>query len=182
MLSAAAGLALRDACEDCVPGLRGTLGLKWPNDLVAPDGRKLAGILVETAIAGDRLTEVVIGAGVNVNWPGREMPPEIAGRAVSLQDLAGAPVDRVALLAAYLDALDAGVAALEAGSSPLEAYRAASWLDGRQARVAIGEREIDGRVVGIGAEGALLLECAGDVLRLEQGEVLRVGPALEAPR
>lgn len=180
MLSATTGLALRAACERTVPSLAGSLALKWPNDLVSADGRKVAGILVETAVCGDRLAQAVVGAGINVNWRTDEMPPEIATSATSLVELGGAEVNRVALLAAYLEELERGIAALETGASPLAAYRAASWLDGRFVRVATGDRELEGRVAGIGDGGALLVELPGERLRLEQGEVLRVGQAGEA--
>jgi len=176
MLSAAAALALREACHEAVGSGALRVGLKWPNDLVAPDGRKVAGILTETVVSGDRLAQAVIGSGVNVNWPRAEMPPEIAERAASLVELAGAPVDRVRLLGAYLAALERWILALEAGSSPLEAYRAASWLDGRMVRVAVAGEALDGRVVGIGADGALLIDRAGVRTRVGHGEVLRVVP------
>lgn len=178
MLSAAAALALREACTRVLPAGVPVPGLKWPNDLVDDSGRKLAGILVETAVAGSRLEHAVIGTGVNVNWPRSAMPAEIAERAIALCDLAGATVDRVALLDAYLGELDRRVRALEAGESPLDAYRTASWLDGRRVRVAFGMRELEGRVTGIGSGGRLLLETDDGPIRLDHGEVLRVGAAV----
>ena len=45
------------------------LRVRWPNDVVDADGRKLAGLLVETALEDGRLAEAVIGIGINVNWP-----------------------------------------------------------------------------------------------------------------
>jgi BirA family biotin operon repressor/biotin-[acetyl-CoA-carboxylase] ligase len=59
-LSLAVGLALAEALH---PGIR----LKWPNDLYW-QGRKLAGILVETAGSAERSAarQVVIGIGLNV--------------------------------------------------------------------------------------------------------------------
>jgi len=40
--------------------------IKWPNDIIA-DGKKIAGILIETVIQGYFLQGVVIGVGVNLN-------------------------------------------------------------------------------------------------------------------
>ncbi len=180
MLGAATALALREACERVLPRGADPPWLKWPNDVVDGEGRKIAGILVETAMAGDRLAQAVIGVGVNANWPRAEMPPGIRERAVSLCDLAGGAVDRVALLGAYLDQLDEWIAAVEGGASPLDAYREASWLDGRQVRVALGSREVEGRVAGIGVGGRLVLETDEGQLRLDHGEVLRVGSAIPA--
>jgi BirA family transcriptional regulator, biotin operon repressor / biotin---[acetyl-CoA-carboxylase] ligase len=46
LLSLATGLAIRDALDSHLPGI--SLQVKWPNDVYA-DGRKLCGILIETA-------------------------------------------------------------------------------------------------------------------------------------
>ncbi|MFD1731271.1 hypothetical protein ACFSC4_09710 [Deinococcus malanensis] len=41
-------------------------GLKWPNDLLTSDGRKLAGILLEADLRGEEARRAVLGIGVNV--------------------------------------------------------------------------------------------------------------------
>ncbi|MEB3164189.1 MAG: biotin--[acetyl-CoA-carboxylase] ligase [Prochlorothrix sp.] len=40
------------------------IGLKWPNDLVA-QGKKLGGVLIETRLRGGRISEAVVGVGLN---------------------------------------------------------------------------------------------------------------------
>jgi BirA family transcriptional regulator, biotin operon repressor / biotin---[acetyl-CoA-carboxylase] ligase len=65
LLGIAAALAVRDACSAMAPSA--DLFVRWPNDVVAADGRKLAGLLVETAIEAGHLAEAVIGMGINVN-------------------------------------------------------------------------------------------------------------------
>ncbi|MGC9506126.1 biotin--[acetyl-CoA-carboxylase] ligase [Baaleninema sp.] len=42
--------------------------LKWPNDLLL-EGRKLGGILTETRLQGDRVTQAVVGVGINWRNP-----------------------------------------------------------------------------------------------------------------
>lgn len=42
------------------------VSVKWPNDIYVGE-RKLAGILIENSITGDRLEHTVIGVGLNVN-------------------------------------------------------------------------------------------------------------------
>lgn len=98
---AAVSLAVAEAAQE-VAGVR--LVLKWPNDLLGPDGRKVAGVLAEVvqgpAAAGGATKDghaVVVGVGLNVSWA-----PEGAS---SLEALAGRPVDRDALLSATLAAL-----------------------------------------------------------------------------
>lgn len=60
-LSLAVGLSVAEA-------LHPALQLKWPNDLWL-QGRKLAGILIETASVGE-IRYAVIGIGINITTPG----------------------------------------------------------------------------------------------------------------
>jgi BirA family biotin operon repressor/biotin-[acetyl-CoA-carboxylase] ligase len=175
LLGIAAAVAARDACGRTVSGHR--LGLRWPNDVVNADGLKLAGLLLETTLVGERLVDAVIGVGVNVNWHRAEMPPEIAQRAISLADLAGTDVDRVALLADLLERLDREIAALEEGVSPVDRFREASVLDGRGVRVEVGEDRLEGTVAGVADDGALLLDTTAGRLALSVGEVVAVRDA-----
>ncbi|HYN63678.1 MAG TPA: biotin--[acetyl-CoA-carboxylase] ligase, partial [Candidatus Limnocylindrales bacterium] len=91
LLGIVSALAVRDACAAQVPGVE--LRVKWPNDVVAADGRKVAGLLVETSLEDGRMADAVIGAGINVNWRRAEMPAGVAVRATSLLELGGAAVD-----------------------------------------------------------------------------------------
>jgi BirA family biotin operon repressor/biotin-[acetyl-CoA-carboxylase] ligase len=63
-LAIAAAVALRDVAG---PAFR----IKWPNDLLAPDGRKVAGVLAEAEVQGRAVSAVLLGVGVNV----RAAPP-----------------------------------------------------------------------------------------------------------
>lgn len=61
--------------------------LKWPNDLGA-HGRKLGGILCEAALVEDRVDFVIAGIGLNLRRPAHDWPPEVAERAISLEEAA----------------------------------------------------------------------------------------------
>jgi len=81
-LGAAMALAVLEACRSPLPqSLRDQLALKWPNDVVDERGRKLAGLLLETAITDERVSEAVLGVGMNINWRRAEMPAELVDRA-----------------------------------------------------------------------------------------------------
>lgn len=172
LLGIVSALAVREACAAMVPGVE--LLVKWPNDVVAADGRKLAGLLVETSLVDGRVVDAVIGAGINVNWRHADMPAEVSVRATSLLELAGASVDRVALLARLLAGLDAEVAGLERGESPVARLRAVSALDGRRVTVDLGAERLDGRAAGINEEGLLLLDTDLGRVALAIGEVTSV--------
>ena len=81
---------MADAAE-AVAGLpAGTVRLKWPNDLVveAGDGtvRKLAGVLGETDGLGTDDPRVVVGLGINADWPAATFPPDLADGMTSLRE------------------------------------------------------------------------------------------------
>ena len=170
---------LRDALGE-LTGRPGLFTLKWPNDVVGPDGRKAGGILVETAAEGDRLTDAVIGIGLNVNWAAAEMPAELASTATSLGEVAGRRIDRGALLAVLLEALDREIGAVEAGTSPLARYRAACRTLGTEVAVELGGRTVIGRAVDVDATGCLVVETSGGRETIASGEVVHVRPVVTA--
>jgi len=187
----AVGLAMAEAVEE----LTGVApGLKWPNDLLLDD-RKLAGILAEadwpagsTASSGWRAPRdgermvVVVGVGVNVNWPDT-LPDDLAETATALNHVVGHDVDRGELLVAFLRRLDGHYGALvearsAAASGLLDAWRARSATLGRRVRVDLGSSDVEGTAVDVDAEGHLVVEsddgerrtfAAGDVVHLRPG-------------
>lgn len=168
-LGLAVALAARAACAHDV-----TVSLKWPNDLVDPEGRKVGGLLVETAIDAERVASVVVGIGINVNWPREAMPDALREGATSLREIAGGPIDRVALLARLLAALDAEIAAVEGGASPLDRYRSACATLGSEVEVTAGDMRLRGRALDIDGTGGLVLDSGGERVTVASGEVALV--------
>ncbi len=162
------------ACLAAAAGACDVLGeagvrIKWPNDLVAPDDRKLAGVLAEVrggSRAGQRgaVEFLVLGIGINVNQ--RDFPPELPG-ATSLALLDGER-DRAALLGALVAAIEARVAQLEADpAGVLDACRARSATLGRPVRVGA----VEGLARSIREDGALMVEAAGGVVPVLAGDI-----------
>ena len=86
------------ALAESVAEVTGVLpSLKWPNDLQARDGRKLAGILAESAG-----TAVVVGVGLNVSTTAEEL----LDTGTSLGRITGGTVDRAPVLLAFLRAVE----------------------------------------------------------------------------
>jgi BirA family biotin operon repressor/biotin-[acetyl-CoA-carboxylase] ligase len=168
-LAAAAGLALRGASRPF-----GVVHLKWPNDVVDETGRKVAGILIETIIDGERTAEAVIGIGMNVNWRRDAMPDELRAGATSLAELAGHQVDRIDLLRRLLDELETWLGRAEGAGSLLDAYRDASWLTGRSVEVEVGDRVLRGIARDVTADGSLPIDGGGKPHIVAYGEVTRV--------
>jgi BirA family transcriptional regulator, biotin operon repressor / biotin---[acetyl-CoA-carboxylase] ligase len=147
------------------------VGLKWPNDLMIGD-RKLAGILAE------RLDDaVVVGVGLNVTLREAELPVPTA---ISLS-LAGATcTDRDTLLRAVLrgigdEYLSWRRVAGDGERSVLPRYRELCMTLGRDVRVDIGAgATVDGRAMGINADGSLVVSTAVGPRSLRAGDVVHV--------
>lgn len=74
--------------------VRGKVEIKWPNDLLI-NGRKIAGILIETFLKGNNIGCLIVGVGCNVNQI--HFPSNLLN-ATSLQLEEGIEVDRNQLL------------------------------------------------------------------------------------
>ena len=170
-VSLAGGLAVADAAEAL--GARG-VELKWPNDVLAPGGGKLAGILTEVeprSQAGGGGVAVVCGVGLNlgVAW----FPPDVAG--ASLHTLVGREVGWEEALAALLPALAGRCAELCRGGvgATVAAWRERSVTLGRRVAVDTPSGRVEGLAVDVAADGALLVQpdSGGPALRLLAGDV-----------
>jgi len=193
----AVALAAADSCKE-LAGVEP--GLKWPNDLVVGD-LKLAGVLAE-ALTGapsevDRAAAggpaVVVGLGLNVNWPPRTPagdPPlgdpqiEAPEAATSLVQLSDMPVNPDLLLARVLEHLDRRLADLLQPGEPklqseghralVQEYRSRCVTLDRQVRVEEPTGSFTGRAIDLTGEGQLVVDTpsgrrvvtAGDVVHL----------------
>lgn len=98
--SALAGLALVHA----LAGLGLQAQVKWPNDVLLV-GKKVAGVLVESEWKGGILTGLILGMGVNVTRSSVPDRGSLRYPATSVEAVSGQPVDRWALLARILKAM-----------------------------------------------------------------------------
>ena len=171
MLSA---LAVRDGAAAILEGAACPtvdLTLKWPNDVLL-GGRKLAGILIESAFAGNTLERVIIGVGLNVNTRFDEAPDELRLRATSLREIVGLALDLDQALAAVLAAFETRYEALRATrASPQQEYARHLATLGTRVRVTRGTDVIEGRAFGLTDEGALRLETAAGPVDISFGDV-----------
>ncbi|MBX3200337.1 MAG: biotin--[acetyl-CoA-carboxylase] ligase [Labilithrix sp.] len=179
-LSLVCGLAVRDAVARALGERDGERALvKWPNDVVVRDRsgegwRKVAGVLVESALAGTKVEYVVVGIGVNVHT--RDFPEELASIATSVAREAEGPPDRAELLADVLASLERDVEQVaHRGLAAVHARLAArDALAGRG--VESDDGGLSGTACGIDPDGRLLVRRAdGAIARVASGEVrLRV--------
>ncbi|SDX81099.1 BirA family transcriptional regulator, biotin operon repressor / biotin-[acetyl-CoA-carboxylase] ligase [Collimonas sp. OK242] len=136
--------------------------LKWPND-VLHKGRKLAGILIETATAPDRQLWAVIGIGINLAMP-QQLQEQIGRPAANLP--LPAAQDRELLLGSLLSGLAQNMRQFESEglAAFVERWNRLHAFAGQQVLILDqGKTLHEGRALGIDQIGRLLLQTdAGD--------------------
>jgi BirA family biotin operon repressor/biotin-[acetyl-CoA-carboxylase] ligase len=163
-----AAIALGDALDQ-LAGPVLPLRYKWPNDLLI-DGRKIAGILLETETAAPNAADfVIIGIGVNLV----SAPRDVEFPATSLAEAGYVGVTPPRLVEAFVRYF-AGWAERwqEEGFAPVRA----AWLMrasglGEGIRVRLERQTLDGRFLDLDQDGALLLDGAEGRRRIAAGEV-----------
>ncbi|WP_261664095.1 biotin--[acetyl-CoA-carboxylase] ligase [Deinococcus sp. Marseille-Q6407] len=164
-LPLAAGVALQRAV--------GGGFLKWPNDLLDGEDRKLAGILLEAELRGEEARQAVLGIGINVS----QAP---SGAATAEQFRPG--VSRAELLADVLGELEHWLSAPV--PEVLDAWRAVSATLGRQVRFELPGQSaqngqsgvLEGRASDLDDQGSLLVSLPdGQLVRVGAGDVELVG-------
>jgi len=158
-----------------------SVALKWPNDLIiiqpptsnlqSLNWRKLAGVLTETGVGEREVKFVVVGVGVNVNVPPDALP-SLSPEATSILAETGRPVDRVALLAAFLTGIEHRYEDLLVGRGPRREWTQRLATLGRRVQAVTSGATLTGVAESVDESGALLLRTPDGALhRLLAGDV-----------
>lgn len=168
VLTLAAAVAV---CETLKLGFQVPADIKWPNDVMASN-RKICGILVESAIEGERLQYAVIGIGVNIAQ--QSFPDEINRVATSLRIETGRSIAPEEFARPLLERLAEWYeVAVNERALLLTRWEAlSSYARGCSVRVESSDWSIEGVTRGLGNTGALRVELAnGEIREVFSGEV-----------
>ncbi len=147
------------------------LHYKWPNDVLI-DGKKLAGILLESVVGAkekNRLEWLIVGVGVNIE----EIPKDLPIPATSLENCGITGVSAKDLLTKFVDSFNSERSIWEnQGFSSVKA----AWLDraykiGEPIKIKLGANEFSGIFHGINDGGDLELLVDGKTKLISSGEV-----------
>ncbi len=106
-LNVAVSLAIFDVVSEYAEGVK----IKWPNDIYIGK-KKVAGILMQTSLSGQKIANAVVGIGLNVN---QEAFLSDAPNPVSLKNILGQDTDLDAVSEKICAALEARYLQLKSG-------------------------------------------------------------------
>ena len=144
--------------------------IKWPNDVLI-DGKKVAGILVNSNWTGESVNYSVLGIGLNVSPEAIPDDAELDFPATSIGEALGRSINRTDLLIAILKKLK--VLFQQVNSSDLSN----AWQDrlaylNQEVVVKKADGTVTGRLIGLTANGELkLIEKSGNETVIGYGDV-----------
>lgn len=161
-------LATGVACSRAILGECGAIaGLKWVNDLIY-DRKKLGGILVEM-----QKPAVVVGIGINVRHDENSVPDELKEKMTWLGRFVDTEFSTNSLVAEILSQMEEyySILSLDGKDQILDEWRNLSVNIGQHVSCQSGNQNIEGEVVDINEQGALLVRNADGVHTVYAGEV-----------
>jgi BirA family biotin operon repressor/biotin-[acetyl-CoA-carboxylase] ligase len=176
-LTLAIGVGVVNALQ--ILGIEG-VSLKWPNDIVALDG-KLGGILTEVRSGkGDGAT-IVTGVGLNVHFREKMdfgVESDWAHRAIDLNDIQPDSPARELLAGTLIETLywtftrfeESGFAGF-AGD-----WQQHDWLRDRDITVDMPDKQVTGTAAGVDDDGALIVNSRSGRTRVISGSIVMAGP------
>jgi BirA family biotin operon repressor/biotin-[acetyl-CoA-carboxylase] ligase len=152
IISMMASLAICDLLDNYFQGSK----IKWPNDIYAGND-KIAGILIENSIMGEKTGSTVIGTGLNINQTDF---PDVIPDPVSMKMITGVEYDRNLVMNQLLVSFDKRYRQLLYGDRESlmneyisRIYRLGEWHDYRA-----DSRSFSGRITDVAASGKLRIE------------------------
>ena len=134
--------------------------IKWPNDIMI-NGKKVCGILTEAITKFNTIENIIIGVGIDANLDNATFPEELKEGTTTLSKELGRKGDENLLIKIFLEEFEK-ISELfdhEGFEEILKEWRKRSYSIGKIVEVKDSfNKNYDGYVVGIGKEGALIVE------------------------
>ncbi|WP_407393528.1 biotin--[acetyl-CoA-carboxylase] ligase [Methanobrevibacter sp.] len=134
--------------------------IKWPNDIMI-NGKKVCGILTEAVAKFNTIENVIIGVGIDANLNVEDFPEELQVGTTTLKEELGRTGNENLLIKTFLEEFEIISELFNQGGYEeiLKEWRKRSYTIGKIVEVRTPfNKYYDGYVVGIGKEGALIVE------------------------
>ncbi len=143
--------------------------LKWPNDVLI-NGKKTAGILIESSSTGKKIERVITGIGINVNQTSFQgiynIPP------TSIKEESGNNIEREILLAEVLNIFEEIIQWIDDKPDEiLKDWKARCRMIGEKISVTEGEKVKYGIFDDLDDQGFLILRTGGKLEKIYFGDV-----------
>ena len=134
--------------------------IKWPNDIMI-NGKKVCGILTEAVTKFNEIENVIVGVGIDTNMDVEDFPEELQDGTTTLRQEFGENKNANEIIRVFFEEFEkiSNIFVDEKYETILKEWRKRSYTIGKIVEVRKPFNEYyDGYVVGIGKEGALIVE------------------------
>jgi len=159
-----------------------TVSLKWPNDLLVDD-KKVAGLLAEI-VETDSGNALIVGIGINLQWPEGRAPRDLASdtddlgsRATTLLEASGRLIDRDLLASSMLEHIErdySRLADVKFRSDLMQRYREVLDTLGRRVRIEQRSRTYEADAIGVTDAGYLQIQEGTEVREIDAADVIHL--------
>jgi BirA family biotin operon repressor/biotin-[acetyl-CoA-carboxylase] ligase len=164
VLTLAGGVAVTQALSEL--GVQATL--KWPNDVLVHE-KKVCGILSEMSGEMERVHYIVVGFGLNANFPLEDLPEDIRTRSTTLLEERGKAIDRKGLVAGIMKRFEDIY--MQPTAAIIEKWKWASSTIGRMVQVVTTKGFVKGMAKDLDGTGALIVrDGAGQEITVYSGD------------
>ncbi len=147
--------------------------IKWPNDILI-DGKKVAGILIENEVKGEKVVYSIIGIGINIDMNVAAFP-DISSTAASL-DSGLAKNLKIKIIRSLLIEFDRLYLKLPDGKSIYTAWRDRLVTLGKPVRATSGTQIIEGIAESVDESGVLSIrQSDSNLTKVVAGDVTLQG-------
>lgn len=146
--------------------------IKWPNDVLV-NGKKIAGILLESETSGTRASYVIVGIGVNLNTSLAQLSVDVRQHSTSLRKEHGSMIEYYEFLNTLFLQFDRYYHLFSAGKFEqiIDEWKKHSDTLGKSIRLETTSDIIQGTAVDVDRSGFLLVKTReGKTIRVTSGD------------
>jgi BirA family biotin operon repressor/biotin-[acetyl-CoA-carboxylase] ligase len=144
--------------------------IKWPNDILVGN-KKVSGILTEMSAELDKVDYLIVGMGINLNFPLDTFDESLHNKVTTIYHETGKKISRVKFVQALLEEIEMVYKKLYDFKDILKEWKAYSYTLGKVVKIDNKKEEIVGEAVDIAEDGALLVKVDDKVRKFYSGEV-----------
>ncbi|WP_018249535.1 biotin--[acetyl-CoA-carboxylase] ligase [Orenia marismortui] len=144
--------------------------IKWPNDILVGD-KKVSGILTEMGAELDRVDYLVVGMGINLNFPLDSFDKSLHNKVTTIYHETSKKISRVKFVQVLLEEIEVIYQKLNDFEDILEEWKEYSYTIGKQVQVESSKEKVSGTAIDIASDGALIVKVGNEIRKFYSGEV-----------